>query len=289
MRWEVNGELHVVQGSIERAKDIIQSNELTMKLAEDTKASSLYTFFHEKYGALGSVKISTLPQNKTEVYGYPPQAPNNKWLVEYLPRNILLSQLGEPLTKLIHLYAWQIQEGIFDLKSGDLWKIAYSEKKIDWGWERFGLEELELQKQAQAEFEKWQTFIRTQQVREFEQITDVILIQIRLDGFSLLVFDGQTREGKFLKSTVPQSVTENLAKEPPVPDEGKQADSGKAETQDEKKCIPIDTKAREQKIREVIDLDIPESRKAEKVGVGIRQYQRDKLLLGLAKPRKKAT
>ena len=69
MKWEVNGELPVVQGSIERAKDVIQSNEITMRLAEDTKASSLYTFTHEIFGDLGIVKISALRQNKTEVYG----------------------------------------------------------------------------------------------------------------------------------------------------------------------------------------------------------------------------
>jgi hypothetical protein len=226
MKWIVDGELIVVQGSIERAKDIIQHNQITVKLAEDTKASTVYEFFHEKYDTLGSIKASVLQGNKTEVYGYLPQAPETKWLVEYLPRNIPASQLGEPLTKLIHLYAWQIQEGIFDLKSGDLWKIAYSEKKIDWGWERFGLEDLELQKQALAELEKWQTFIRTQRVKEFEQITGVILAQIR-DGVSLVVFDGKTREGRFLKSTAPESVMVSSAKELPAPDGEDQVGIGK--------------------------------------------------------------
>ncbi len=99
------------------------------------------------------------------------------------------------------------------------------------------------------------------------------------------------REVHVLQDNLKEMKNESIEQDatPEVVLVARQAESGEAKNGDKKNHIPPDTKAREQKIREVIDLAIPESRKAQKVGIGIRQYQRDKVFLGLAKPRKKAT
>ncbi len=289
IRWEVDGDLFEVQGSVQRASEIFVNEECKFHLDEDSRSSASYTFTHEKFGSLGSIRIIVFPKNKTEVYGYPPEMPDKKWLIEYLPKNVLWSQLGDLVMKLIKTYAWQIEEGVFEKTAIELFHDSHDKKEIDMGWNIYGLEDLEMQKQAEAELEKWRQMILDRRIEEFNQIKDVILTQIRLDGLSLKIFDGQTMEGRFLKSTISESDNANIAKEPLMPIGEKQTDSNEAEKQDEKRHIPRETKAREQKIREVIDLDIPEWQKAQMVGTGIRQFQRDKVYFGLAKPRKKAT
>ena len=232
MRWEIDGGLLEVQGCIERARDIIERNQWKVSLAEESRASASYTFTHECLGAIGSIKISVLPQNRTEVYGYSPIGPDTQWLVEYLPRNILIEQLGDLLIRLIMTYAWQIKQGVIHLDPIERIRKGLRNEKIDMGWDKFGLADFELQRQAHTELEKWRQTIHKRQIEEFEQVADVILTQIRLDGLSLVLYDGKQRSGKFLQSMSLASTPQGIIRKPlkSVDDSGVvQADAGKPE------------------------------------------------------------
>jgi len=220
MKWEVDGELLEVQGAIERARDIIENNEWKVRLDEVSNASSFYSFEHKNLGTIGSIKIS-MHKKRTEIYGYPPKTPDAKWLIEHLPKNIPLIQPDDLLIKLLNVYAWQIEQGIFEPSASELFRRAYKKENIDMGWERFGLADLEVQKQAQSKLGEWSQTIQRRRVEEFNQITGVLLVQLRLDGFFLVVFDGIARDEKVLKPTTPAAF--------PVRSEEKKAESEKIE------------------------------------------------------------
>ena len=153
MVCEVNGELLEVQGCIERVLGIIETHERKCDRKE-TSATKEYSFFHTEIGEIGKLKISTLPKGKTNLHSNFADSPNEEWLVEYLSNLVLLKPMSAPLQALLKVYSWQIENKIFNT-STDLYKLGFSNKPIDWGWEKYGLDDFALRKQAEEEFIDW--------------------------------------------------------------------------------------------------------------------------------------
>jgi hypothetical protein len=184
MRWEIGGSLLEIQGSIERALDIIERDGSICQRVERS-ASPEYQFTHPEMGDIGKIKLTVRPQNETELYGYEPLPPDDRWLVEFLPKHVALQTLSKPLQALLLTYTWQIGHNLFNLPATDLWKIAYAQETVDYGWDKYGLEDSELRKQALAELETWKKKVHERRLAEFNSILDVIESQLREDGFPI--------------------------------------------------------------------------------------------------------
>lgn len=211
MVCEVNGELLEVQGCIERKLDIIETHEWKCDRKE-TSATKEYSFFHAEIGEIGKLKISTLPKGKTNLHSNFADNPNEEWLVKYLSNLVLLKPMSEPLQALLKVYSWQIEKKIFNT-STELYKLGFSNTPIDWGWERNGLEDFALRKQAEEEFNGWRNRIYELRKKDLNHILEIIVYQIRSDGLSLVMFDGMSREGKILQSMVSESLPTNSEKQ----------------------------------------------------------------------------
>lgn len=220
MRCEIEGELLEVQGCIERALDIITANAWKY-LRIESSATREYVFSHMELGEVGKIKISILPKGRTELYSYQSEFPEEKWLVKYLPSHVPLGSLSEPLRKLLSVYTWQIANNIFNLNSIELYKLAYSNTTVDWGWESYGLGDFDLRKSALDEFRNWQNKIHELQRKELEQILDVIVIQIRIDGLSMALYDGKTPNPKVLLGSSESLLPGKALTPPPKPPEPK--------------------------------------------------------------------
>lgn len=215
MRLEIEGELLEIQGSIERALEIIETNKWEY-IRNETSATKEYLFSSMWLGKIGKLKISILPKKKTELYSYSVDYPDDRWLIKYFPDNFPFYSVSAPLQQLLSVYSWQIENNIFDLTSTELYQLGFSNKPVDWGWERYGLGDIELRKQAEEEFKDWRQKVFDLRNKDLNKIFDVILTQIRLDNPSFEVVDG-----KILKPTPPESS--------PMIAEKEQSDSGKVE------------------------------------------------------------
>jgi hypothetical protein len=133
MRCEINGEMPEVQASIERALEIIRANNSSHTLVE-TAIAREYVFNNKKLGEIGRVKISILPERRTELYSYPADFPSEKWLLEYLSSHVPQGEISKSLRKLLSLYTWQIENRLFNLHSTELFKLAHAKTPADFGW-----------------------------------------------------------------------------------------------------------------------------------------------------------
>ncbi len=184
MLWQIDGPLLEVQGCIERALDLIDNREYSCQRSE-TSAIAEYDFTSTKIGQTGRLKISVLPKSRTELYGYPPKLPDDKWLVQYLQSQIPLTILSQSLQALLLTYAWQIKHNVFQLSAKELFQLAHSEKEVDYGWNKYGLHDLELRTQAMAEFQDWRKRVHERKLSEFDEILGVIEGQIMEVGLAI--------------------------------------------------------------------------------------------------------
>ncbi len=192
MKLEIDGELLEVQGSIERALEIIESKKWDCKRNE-TSATKEYLFSNMELGEIGKLKISILPKKKTELYSYSVDYPDVRWLIKYFPDNFPFHSISLPLQQLLSVYSWQVENNLFDLTPTELYQLGMSDKHVDWGWERNGLGDIELRKQAEKEFKGWRHKIFDLRKKDLNQILDVVVTQIGLDGLSAVEFDGKVK------------------------------------------------------------------------------------------------
>jgi len=177
MKWEIDGGLLDCQGCIERALDIIKK-ERSVQISE-TAASKEYSFSHHDFGAIGRLKITMLPKNRTELYGYPANSPDDKWLVNYLPQHAQWHLISEELKSLVKLFAWEIDNNIKDLSSKELFELVSSGKQLDSEMGIFGLDDLEKRKKAENELEEWKKKIRDLREKELHLVIGLIRDQVR--------------------------------------------------------------------------------------------------------------
>src|SRR6185369_12763911 len=118
----------------------------------ETAATREYSFSQIELGDVGKVKISILPKGLTELYSYYADLPEEKWMLEYLPSRIGWPSMSEALHNLLAVYTWQIENNLFNLDSTELYELAYSNTPIDWGWGKFGLDDLNKRQHAEQEF-----------------------------------------------------------------------------------------------------------------------------------------
>jgi hypothetical protein len=184
MRWVVGGSLLEVQGCIERARDIIEGAGYVCQSIE-TSASREYQFTHNEVGDSGKIKLTVLPHGRTELYGYDPDPPDNRWLVEYLLQYFPSESLSKPLQSLLLTYSWQLENNVFNLSGKELLKRAHSQEQGSDGWDIYGLSNLEIRKKAIAEFKNWRKKFHERRLSEFTMVLGVIESQIRDDGLSI--------------------------------------------------------------------------------------------------------
>jgi hypothetical protein len=178
MRWVIEAKITDAQGCVERARDIFEDEFRKCDLDEN-KGSSNYEFSHVELGDIGRLKITALPSDQTEFYGYDPALPTPRWLVEYLLRNTVPDQLSPRLQALLKGYVRQIEQGIFEPSADQLYHWAFSGEKVDLSFDQEGLADFAERKRAEDDFEQWRIKLREMRKKEFDSILDVIETEIR--------------------------------------------------------------------------------------------------------------
>jgi hypothetical protein len=189
MKWEIDGTIDEVQGCVERARDIIESHEWKCSLT-GTQASRVYEFVHAEIGEVGRFKLTTLPRDRTELYGYAPAAPTDRWLVDFLPNNIAPDILGGPVLSILGLYAHQILNNLFELRADDLYRLALSGEEVDWGLTEHGLDDPESFRRAREGLDEWRVKFHERRKKDFESILGLITDQVRFAELGLVKWEG---------------------------------------------------------------------------------------------------